>query len=347
MERISTKKTGRNVYLDLFKFLLAFMIICIHLVGETYAIFPLYRLAVPTFFMISGYFMYADSAEKEKQKAPSFVRRCAKYMLIGIAFYTVYEFVSYLVSGTSIGWFFTTLFYEGENVLFQFFVLNAPIPYYTVGAQIWFLIALFVVSLVHGLLVRYQKTGLYKIIVPVGFAIYFFFSGFMYLVQPNTDMPIRYMRNAWFFGLPTFGLGYLTAKIDWHKKSWYKYLYLVLAVAFFFLQIAEHKLIARPNHNLEMYITGVISAVCFLQFFLGIQRADCPFFYQWIGKSSAFYIYILHMGVAVALSQIVAFSNLYVKSLAVFFISFGIYEILFLIGKFIRYRKNKKLNTTV
>lgn len=42
-------KKGRNVYLDLFRFFLAFMIICIHLTIETYDFFPLYRLAVPMF----------------------------------------------------------------------------------------------------------------------------------------------------------------------------------------------------------------------------------------------------------------------------------------------------------
>ncbi len=339
-------KTGRNVYLDLFKFLLAFMVICIHLVGETYSIFPLYRLAVPSFFLISGYFAYNPNVEQAKKKAPAFVWRCAKYMLIGIGFYTAYEFVSYLIDGTNLGWFFTTIFYEGDAPLFHFFVFNAPIPYYTVGAQIWFLIALFVVSILHYLLVKFNKTKWYKIIVPISFAIYFFFSGFMYIIQPSTDIPIRYMRNAWFFGLPCFGLGYLTAQIQWHKKSWYKYVYLVLALAFFFLQLGEHALIARENHNLEMYISGVLSAVFFLQFFLGLKKTDCKFYYDWIGKSAYFYVYILHMGVAVTLSKFVSFSNLYIKSLMVLLISFAIYEICFLLGKLIKnIRKKHALQT--
>lgn len=326
-------RKGRNVYLDLFRFFLAFMIICIHLTDTTYSFFPLYRLSVPMFFMISGYFLYTKDEEKQKKKSVGFVRRSAIYMLIGIAFYTVYEFIFCLIDNTSVGWFFTTIFYEGNSPLFQFFILNAPIPYYTVGAQIWFLIAMFVLSLVHFLLVKLQKTSWYKVLVPLCFAIYFFFSGFMYIVQPKTDIPIRYMRNAWFFGLPTFGLGYLIAQGNWHKKSWYKYIYLALALLFFALQIPEHHLVARENSNLEMYITGVISAVFFLQFFLGIQKADCKFFYTWIGKSAPFYIYILHMGVACTLARFVTFSSLMVKSAAVFLIAFAIYEILFLLVK--------------
>ena len=286
--------------------------------------------------MISGYFLYTKDKETQMKKSVGFIRRSATYMWIGIAFYTLYEFIFCLIDHTSVGWFFTTIFYEGNSPLFKFFILNAPIPYYTVGAQIWFLIAMFVLSLVHFLLVKLQKTAWYKVLVPVCFAIYFFFSGFMYIVQPTTDIPVRYMRNAWFLGLPTFGLGYLIAQWNWHKKSFYKYMYLAIALLFFVLQIPEHRLIARENSALEMYMTGVISAVFFLQFFLGIQKADCKFFYAWIGKSAPFYIYILHMGVACVLTRFIAFSSLMIKSAVVFLISFAVYEILFLLVKFFK-----------
>ena len=333
------QRKGRNVYLDIFRFFLAFMIICIHLTGKTYEFFPLYRLSVPMFFMISGYFLYTKDETKNQDKSDAFVTRSAMYMLIGIAFYIVYEFIFCLIDKTNLGWFFTTIFYEGNSPLFKFFVLNAPIPYYTVGAQIWFLIAMFVVSLVHLLLVKHKKTNWYKVIIPVCFAIYFFFSGFMYIIQPTSDIPIRYMRNAWFFGLPTFGLGYLIAQRDWHKKDWFKYIYLALALIFFALQIPENMLISRENSGMEMYITGVISAIFFLQFFMGIKNCDCKFFYTWIGKSAPFYIYILHMGVACVVARFVSFPNLMLKSAVVFLISFVIYEIIFLIAKLIKIRK--------
>ena len=155
------KEKGRNVYLDLFRFFLAFMIICIHLTDKEYAFFPLYRLAVPMFFMISGYFLYSVDVPRREKKSLGFLQRSAIYMLIGIAFYTVYEFAFCFIEQTSVGWFFTTIFYEGDSPLFKFLFLNAPIPYYTVGAQIWFLIALFVLSLVHFMLVKWdlEKTG--------------------------------------------------------------------------------------------------------------------------------------------------------------------------------------------
>lgn len=110
-------KSSRNIYLDLYRIFLSFLVICIHLSGKDYITYPLYRLAVPSFFMISGYFLYSNDYNKESKKAISFIARNAKYMIIGIVFYTIYELIFCIVDGTSIGWFFTTLFYEGEDVL--------------------------------------------------------------------------------------------------------------------------------------------------------------------------------------------------------------------------------------
>lgn len=331
---------GRNVFLDLFKFFLCFLVIAIHLSGETYNHFPLYRLAVPMFFLISGYFNYSPDAIKLKNKSVGFIKRTARYMIIGFLIYIVFDFILCYIDGHGVGYYFTTLFYE--DFLLEFFFLNRPITY--TGAQLWFLIALFVISLVHYTLTRLNRLHYYKIIVPITLFIYFFFAGYMYLFQ-DTDMPIRYTRNAWFLGLPNFGLGFLIARINFHKKSWYKYIYLILGCFFFFLQIAEYNLIKTENISLEMYICGVISEIFLLQFFLGIKKADCRFFYRWIGKNSSFYIYILHMAVAVTLSKFITFPNTMLKSFIVLIVSFVIYEICYLLGiLYTRLKSNRQNN---
>ena len=201
-----------------------------------------------------------------------------------------------------------------------------------------FLIALFVISLIHYALVRFGKLHWYKIIIPVCYLIYFFFAGYMYLLQ-DTDMPIRYTRNALFFGLPNFALGYTLARIDFHKKPWYKYLYLVGGISCFFLQITEYRLVKTENISLEMYISGVLAAVLLLQFFLGVRRADCPPYYKWVGKNAPFYVYILHMAVAVVLGKLFTFENLLLKCLAVLLVSFAIYEVTYLLSRCIKLNK--------
>jgi hypothetical protein len=85
------------------------------------------------FFMISGYFLYRGR-RKTKEKSRWV---CAPFRYV----YAHRYCVLYNIDQTSVGWFFTTIFYEGNSPLFHFFILNAPMPYYTVGTQIWFLIA--------------------------------------------------------------------------------------------------------------------------------------------------------------------------------------------------------------
>lgn len=314
--------TERNIFLDLFKFFLCYLVISIHLAGEAYPHFPLYRLSVPMFFMISGYFNYTPDLERRREKAVGFIKRTWHYMALGFLIYILFDFVMCYVDGHGVGYYFTTLFYE--DFLLEFFFLNRPITY--TGAQLWFLIALFVVSLIHYALVRFDRLHYYKIIIPVCYLIYFFFAGYMYLLQ-NTDMPIRYTRNAWFFGLPNFALGYTLAQFKFHKRSWYKYIYLALGILFFFLQVPEYKLVKTENCSLEMYVSGVLCAGFLLLFFLGLKKRKAAFYYKWVGKNAPFYIYILHMAVAVVLSKFITFEDLMVKSFWVLVISFAIYEL--------------------
>lgn len=308
---------GRNLWLDLFKLCMCWMIISIHFVWETYDYHPVYRLAVPLFFTISGYFNYRPDKQKQLSGALSFIKRSAKYTAVGFGFYIVFDFIMCYVDGNGVGYYFTTLFYE--NLLFDFFFLNRPITYS--GAQLWFLIALFVVSLVHYALVRFGKEKWYHWIVPVGLAIQLFFGAYMRLFQ-YTDMPIRYTRNAWFNGLPFFGLGYLLAQYDLHKKSWYKYLYLALAVGFTLLQIQEHNLVQA-----EVYASTVPAAAFTLLFFVGLKSPKADFYYKWFGKAMPFYIYILHMAVGIVVGRIWEFSDLFLRSIVIWVVSIGIYEV--------------------
>ncbi len=317
------KPSTRNVYLDLFKYFLSFLVILIHVTQKDYVFHPLFRLAVPMFFLISGYFMYHPDKDRQMAKAKGFIPRTLKYFLIGFGFYIVFDFIMCYVDGHGVGYYFTTLFYK--DFLLEFIFLNQPITY--TGAQLWFLIALLVLSVVHWLAVKFDLTKYYKFAIPACFAIYFFFAGYMYLFQ-ETDMPIRYTRNAWFMGLPMFSLGYLLAKVDLHKRSWYKYIYLVVGVAAFFFQIIEAGLAV-----MEMYISGVLSAVMLLAFFLGLKKTRCDFYYRWFGKDGPFYVYILHMAVSVVLSKLTSFDSGLVRCAVIFAVSFAIYELCFLLGK--------------
>lgn len=320
----------RNIWLDLFKIFLAFMVVCIHFAGEAYWHFPLYRLSVPMFFMISGYFVYHADREKQMKKAKGFIFRCFKYMVFGFGIYIVYDFIACYFNGNGVGYYFTTLFYE--DPIHKFFFLNQPITYS--GYQLWFLIALFVVSLINYFIHKYEKEKWYYVIVPFCIAVYLFFSGYMKLLQ-DTDMPIRYTRNAWFFGLPNFAIGYLSAKHNVCRRI-NKWLLLAAGVAFFFLQIPESKIIV-----MEMYLSTVPAGFCLLNFFVGLRGVKCDWYYKWVGKNTSFGVYILHVGVGITQGELISIAPPMTRCVVVFLISVAIYEAYFLIAKAAKALKNK------
>ncbi len=329
-------RKGRNLWLDLMKLVLCWMIISIHFTWETYDYHPVYRLAVPMFFAISGYFNYRIDASSRQSGAMTFIKRSLKYMVFGFAFYIVFDFILCYVDDKGVGYYFTTLFYE--DFWFDFVFLNRPITYS--GAQLWFLIALFIVSLVHYLLVRFKKEHYYFWIVPVTLAVQIFFGGYMRLFQ-YTDMPIRYTRNAWFMGLPFFGMGYLLAQFDLHKKQWYKYIYLCLGMLFFLLQIREHDLVET-----EVYASTIPATAFLLLFFLGLPSPKADFYYNWVGKDASFWIYILHMAAGIVVGRIYEFEDLLLRSIVIWVMCLAVYEIGFLFMKLLRKIRSKAVILT-
>ncbi len=77
---------------------------------------------------------------------------------------------------------------------------------------------------------------------------------------------------------------------------------------------------------MEMYVSGVVSAVMLLAFFLGIKKSRCDLYYRLVGKDGPFYIFILHMAVSEVLELFMTFDSGLVQCGVVFALSFALYE---------------------
>ena len=209
----------------------------------------------------------------------------------------------------------------------------------------WFLIALFVVSLIHYGLVKFKLLKIYPFIVIFTLLIHFIFNGYVPYFK-ELDVSLYYLRNALFMGLPLFGIGYLMAHINFHPKWWLKYAYLGLGISFFFLQILD-----ADGRILEMYPTSILAGIFLLQFLLGLKSVNCDRYYKWFGKNMYFYIYLLHVLVGYSLTKLFNLDNSYYKALIVLLISFAIYECIYLFTllfkKLINNYANNKDNKSV
>ena len=317
----------RNIWLDLFKLYLSWLVICIHIAGAHYSHFGLYRLAVPTFFMISGFFAYNKAYEVRRKKSVVFLKRSTVYMLLALGLYLLFNFIICLKDNADPTKLFQSLYFS--DIILNFFVRNLnPLAN---AYHLWFIIALFEVGVLHLFLLKFKKENWYFIIIPLAIAIHLFFNG--YVTKHNgTVAALSYTRNGMLFGLPMFGLGYCLAKFDLNRNPYIKYAYLALGILFFFLQIKESKYIA-----MEVYISSILSGAFLLLFFTGLKPIKCGWVYKIFGTSMPFYVYVLHLFVWKRLEVYKTINDRYVKCWVVFLISVVVYEIAFLAMRLIKW----------
>ena len=79
----------RDFLLDIFKYLLAFMVVCIHFGYRIsgFDVRPICRLAVAMFFMISGFYSYKKDKSVSLEKTAKSIRRTLKYVIIAYSIF--------------------------------------------------------------------------------------------------------------------------------------------------------------------------------------------------------------------------------------------------------------------
>ena len=129
--------TCRNLGIDILRILMAFFVVCQHISNYSLVdfILPQSRIAVPVFFIISGYFLYdKDQAEVRRKIAKSF-KHILKIFLWSTLLYMMYGIYDNYPDGNF------DFLKVGPWKLFVFIVSCSPLnfPY---GFHLWFLIGL-------------------------------------------------------------------------------------------------------------------------------------------------------------------------------------------------------------
>lgn len=325
----------RNIYLDLFKFILAFMVVCIHFNTDS-VLFPIYRVAVPSFFMISGYFSFSNDQSLQNQKNKKLIKSAIRYLIIGSVIYLIFDLISI----------FVCLISKIPHTELQHLILTGKISGMGMpllfGHHLWFLLSLLILALLHYLICKHQKENWYKFLIPISILLALFLGGYGSLFN-IISLPQTISRNAFLIGLPLFGIGFnikkhnvcITSKLA-------KLIILFLAIIILFLSILESKIVV-----LEYYICSVISSCCFLLFFVSIKPKNSKFndvFYKVFGTNCPFYIYIVHIMVGTHIKAI-NLPSIVIATLT-FFISMVIYALFFFIFNSIKAKKQLRCNDT-
>lgn len=323
------RTNNRNLYLDLFKVVLSLMPITIHF-GEK-ALTPLCRLAVPMFFMMSGYFLYRKNAtpSQQMQGAKKYLLSAITYFFCAILFYFIYDVTLRLTVARDENLSNYFMYMYMPDIITNGLLLNRPV---TTGFHLWFLLALLDVALIHILLVKFNKTRWYYFIAPIGLFLFFFFGEYTEKLV-GTRMPTEYYRNGLIMGLPCAALGYTLARNrDENPKFYVKWIYLVLGVVCFALQYIEDMWQSQ-----ECYVSTIFSSAFLLLFFTGLKAPKCTFYYKYVGTALPYYIYVINIAVDNIIPDNLMTAKT-VRPLLTLFVSIAMYEaahLLVMLGKYL------------
>lgn len=293
-----------NRTLNVIKCISAFFVICIHCTLQYsgkigIAIDGIIRVAVPIFFLISGYYSYFEDNEVAKKKYKKRIKNLIKLIILSSILYFIINIIN-LNSAQEILEYLKNKF-TARNI-FTYIVLNAS-PF---QGHLWFLNALLYCYIICYFMNKYdiKLNKLYKYI-PILITVTIMFGEVASHMKVNiTNI---YYRNVWFYGLPYFLIGCLINekgnKIKELITNKELYFYMLLGTI---LVIIERFATAK----LDMYIGTIITSISI--FIWCVKNPNLlnikPL--EWIGGKIYTHIYILHY-------MVINIVNSYEKSIGI------------------------------
>ena len=244
----------RNYGLDFLKCICAFMVVCIHtsfpgIVGK--AVVPICRIAVPLFFMITGYYYSNTSIKKKELKQ---IGKIFRLVVLTNIVYFVFSVMQCLQSGDSLPSFLRSAL--SIKSILKFVLLNDS-PF---GVHLWYLGAILYVLLIVFVIERkWDRKCLYPI-VPILLLTDLVLGKYSLLLLGRT-FPYILVRNFLCVGLPYFLIGDMLFRYKIRMKSRNT---LILSVVFAGVTLAERYLLGRfeLNTTRDHYIGTTFMAVC-------------------------------------------------------------------------------------
>lgn len=195
-----SKESSRFVGFDILKAICAFLIVCIHepfpgVAGEYFT--SLTRIAVPIFFMITGYY-YCDTVKRKRELVQ------IKKILILIGEANLLYFVWKCFYATATGMRIANYLAETFTVknLLKFILFNdSPL-----SGHLWYLGAILYVLIITAVAKKLKITKVLYWLTPV-LLIMDLVLGKYSLVLFNCEFPYILVRNFLFVGIPYFCIG--------------------------------------------------------------------------------------------------------------------------------------------
>ena len=319
----------RHVGFDILKCICAFLVICIHapFPGEFGKyIVALSRIAVPIFFMITGfYYKRVECNNKENDQ----IYKVVKLILLSTIIYIIFDIIKYSLSGKMVD--FISYIFSFKTII-KLVVLNES-PF---SGHLWYMNSLLYVLIIYKFLLRKEKSKKIMLVSSIILLIVDLCLGKYSLVLFNNEISYFYLRNFVFVGLPYFTIGYYLNKYLNNRKKNNTIINIILINIFVLTNIAERYLLIKYNVNSvrDSYISTIFLSIQVFILFYNISK-DCGLL-NIIGKKYSTYIYIFHpIVITILLKVLKGFSfysiYMYIQPLIVFVVTWFVSYIYVLI----------------
>lgn len=310
--------------LDILKLISAFLVVCIHaeFSWDQGYISAVAAVAVPIFFMISGYF-YEQTVEEKRTHIQ--IKKIVKLIILSNAFYFLWHLFIYGISGGAVNYLKSTITIKS---VIEFFVFNES-PF---SIHLWYLGAILYVLLIVGTAVKKKVFKKLYYLIPV-----LLFCDLMLgkysMALWGKDIYYLYSRNWLFFGLPHFLLGSLLRKEEgrilkkFNSKKW---LLILAATAFAFTTAGARWFlnINGLNATREHYMSTTLLAISLFVLALAAGRSEKSSKLAKLGRNNAAFIYIIHMFIkdVVALLIPTSLTEIYylIRPIIIFIVSLAV-----------------------
>lgn len=283
------------------KAICAAMVVLIHMPspGKEY-VYPLLRIAVPVFFIISGYFTYSDSYHQTKDRIFRNLGKIIRITLFANCIYLVFTILTTILRGSDLP------FFSLKFLSIWIFTGNG-LAY---GGHLWYLTAYIETLLVFGWLYKIHKEKI-LLYLTLPLIVLNITLGYIDLAGIAT-IPNFWRINFITIGIPCFCIGYMIRKFKSEIMQYLSPTRATLAVCgLLFLAYGEKLLVSRsgmyyPQSDIFVF-TVPLAAMVFIWCLLHPSAGGGL---EYIGKKYSLNIYLYHMLVYFTLLNIFRFFHI-------------------------------------
>ena len=282
----SRAEQSRADNIDILKAICAFLIVCIHVPfpGRVGAYFTaLTRIAVPVFFMITGYF-YSDTVARHKEKQQ--IEKIFYLIVEANILFFIWNIALNVLRRENIVAYIRSIF-TGKNII-EFLALNES----PLAGHLWYLGAILYVLVIVLLMDEFNCRKILCCLTLVLLIVDLVFGKYSLLIF-HREFPYILVRNFLCVGIPYFCIGNLIREKRYSEK-WNKKVLQILIVAFAITTLAERFALVNAGLNAtrDHYISTTFLAICLFVYILKSNWHNKGL--AMIGRKYSTWLYIIH-----------------------------------------------------